>query len=224
MARSTTAADARGPQIASALETLADALSTLTDPQWEAESLCEGWSTKVAVAHLAWRVGSPTSRLATDVARATVAGRHLNPMASFDGIARERAAAASGPDLVGELRLIAADKRAGRGRTNPGELFEVVVHGYDAAHPSGLRVPFAATATHAVGRQAASLAAPRVRFALRTRTMLAGDDGWSVGRGPVIEGTAESVILYLTGRRSPKVGRRRVLAPLPPGAPHPGIV
>ena len=223
MARSSSAHDSRGPSIARALETLADALSTLTEEQWAAGSLCEGWSAKDAVAHLAWRVGTPSAQLAGDVVRTTISARHLNPMASFDDIAHERAAALSGWDLVGELRLIAEDKRAGRGRTNPGELFEVVVHGFDAAHPSGLHVPFAATTTQSVGRQAAALAKPRVKLALRSRTMLAADDGWSVGRGPVIEGTAESVILYLTGRRSPGGGRSRVLAPLAPGAPNPGV-
>lgn len=224
MARSSSADDSRGTTIARALETLADTLSPLSETQWETESLCAGWTAKDAIAHLAWRVGSPTPQLAGDVLRATVAGRHLNPMTSIDGIAHDRADAVSGGDLVGELRLIAADKRGGRGRTNPGELFEVVVHGYDATHPVGVHVPFAATATHAVGRQAAALAGIRTKLALRSRTMLAGDDGWSVGTGPVVEGTAESVILYLTGRRSPAGGRSRILAPLPPGAPHPGVV
>lgn len=224
MARSSAAGDPRGTPIARALDTLADTLSTLDDAQWDGESLCSGWSTKDVVAHLAWRVGSPTPQLAGDILRATLRSRHLNPMASMDGIAHDRASVVSGWDLVGELRLIADDKRSGSGRTNPGELFEVVVHGYDAAHPAGLHVPFSATTTHAVGRQAAALAGLRTRLALGTRTMLAGDDGWSVGRGPIIEGTAESIILYLTGRRAPSGGRTRVLAPIRPGAPHPGIV
>lgn len=224
MARSSLADEPRGTSIARALETLADTLSTADASQWDTESLCAGWTVKDAIAHLVWRVGSPTSQLAGDIARATLSGRRLNPMSSMDDIAHDRAASASGWDLVGELRLIAEDKRAGRGRTNPGELFEVVVHGYDAAHPVGLHVPFSATTTHSVGRQAAALAGFRTRLALRSRTMLAGDDGWSVGRGPVIEGTSESVILYLAGRRAPDGGRSRVLAPLRPGAPRPGIV
>jgi uncharacterized protein (TIGR03083 family) len=224
MARSSFVDDSRGPQIARALETLADTLSTATEAQWNADSLCAGWSVKDAVAHLVWRVGSPTPQLAGDILRATVAGRTLNPVASFDGIAHARARAVSGWDLVGELRLIAEDKHGGRGRTSAGELFEVVVHGYDAAHPIGLHVPFAATSTHSVGRQAAALAGLRTRIALRSRTMLASDDGWSVGRGPVIEGTAESVILYLTGRRAPEGGRSRVLAPVSPRTPNPGLV
>lgn len=222
MARSTTDDD-RGPRIAGALETLADSLSTLTAAQWETESLCAGWSVTDAVAHLAWRVGSPTPQLAGDVLRAVAAGRLLHPMSSLDVIAHERAATSSGTGLVDELRLIAEDKRAGAGRTNPGELFEVVVHGYDAAHAAGLHVPFAATTTHSVGRQAAALAGLRTRLALRRRTMLAADDGWSVGSGPIIEGTAESVILYLTGRRSPDGERSRVVAPGPAVAPRPGI-
>lgn len=224
MARSSSADDDRGTAIARALETLADTLSTASDAQWNTESLCAGWTAKDAIAHLVWRVGSPTPQLVGDIARATVSGRHLNPMSSMDGIARDRASSVSGWDLVGELRLIAEDKRSGRGRINPGELFEVVVHGYDAAHPAGLHVPFAAATTHSVGRQASALAGLRTRIALRSRTMLAVDDGWSVGRGPVIEGTAESVILYLTGRRAPGGGRSRVLAPIRPGTPHPGVV
>lgn len=224
MARTPDLGIGRGAQIADALDSLSNALATLTDDAWATESLCAGWSVKDVTAHLAWRVGSPTRQMAADVARATAAGRHLNPLRSMDDIAHGRAAAVSGWDLVGELRLIAEDKRAGRGRTNPGELFEVVVHGYDAAHAAGVHVPFAAVTTHSVGRQALLLAKPRVRIATRTRTLLAADDGWSLGTGPVIEGTAESVILYLTGRRAPRGGRDRVLAPLSTRAPRPGLV
>ncbi|RWZ55355.1 maleylpyruvate isomerase family mycothiol-dependent enzyme [Labedella populi] len=223
MARTSDPGGVRGPQIADALDSLADALATLTDAAWDTESLCAGWSVKDVMAHLAWRVGSPTHQMAADLARATVSGPHLNPLRSMDDIAHTRADGLSGWDLVGELRLIAEDKRAGRGRTNPGELFEVVVHGYDAAHAAGVHVPFTATTTHAVGRQALLLARPRVRVAVRTRTLLAADDGWSVGSGPVIEGTAESVVLYLTGRRAPTTERPSVLAPRPTRAPRPGV-
>ena len=96
MVRSSSDGESRGEHIARALDTLADSLATLTDAQWETESLCAGWSVKDAVAHLAWRVGSPTPRLAEDVVRATVAGRHLNPMASFDDIAHDRSRVSPG--------------------------------------------------------------------------------------------------------------------------------
>lgn len=220
MARTSDQGAARGPLIADALDSLADSLATLTADAWALESLCAGWSVKDAVAHLAWRVGTPTAGMAGDVLRATANGRHLNPLRSLDDIAHDRAAQVSGWDLVGELRLIAEDKRAGRGRTSPGELFEVVVHGYDAARAVGVHVPFAATTTHSVARQALMLARPRVRLALRSRTFVAADDGWSVGSGPAVEGTAESVVLYLTGRRAPSGDKSR---PVPAPSLAPGV-
>ena len=86
--------------------------------QWTAPSLCDGWSVKDTMAHLSWRVGTPSLRLGRDVVGASVAGRHINPMASFDDIARGIADSGGTDELRRRLRAIAVEKAAGHGRRN----------------------------------------------------------------------------------------------------------
>ncbi len=213
-------ASERGARIADAVDALVDGLDTLTATQWTAPSMCDGWSVKDAVAHLAWRVGTPSAQFARDVMRASVAGRHLNPMESFDDIARG-IADSSGPDeLRRRLRAIARDKAAGRGRRNPGELIEVVVHGYDALHPLDIPVAFSADTTYRVATLSTVTASRRIRALLRNRSLVATDAGWRVGSGPEIVADAASIVLYLNGRKALQPPQRAtVFAP----APTPGL-
>lgn len=210
----------RGSQIAEALDMVGDGLDTLTAVQWASPSLCEGWSVKDTIAHLVWRVGTPSMRMATDVVRASVAGRHANPMESFDDIARGIADSGGTDELRRELRAIASEKAAGHGRTNIGELVEAVVHGYDALHTLGVRLPFPSDTTYRVA-EASALKAPRaVRSVIRHRTLVAEDAGWKIGAGSEIVADAASVILFLNGRKAMQPpGRERLLAP----APTPGL-
>ncbi len=218
--RSHSATGSRGSQIAEALNLIGDGLDTLTAVQWATPSLCEGWSVKDTVAHLVWRVGTPSIRMATDVVRASVAGHHANPMESLDDIARGIADSGGTDELRRELRAIAAEKAAGHGRTNTGELVEAVVHGYDALHTLGLRLPFPPETTHRVA-EASMLTAPRrVRSVLRHRTLVAEDAGWTIGNGSEIMADAASIILFLNGRKAMQPpARERLLAP----APTPGL-
>ena len=210
----------RGTQIANALNIVGDGLDTLTAVQWASPSLCEGWSVKDTIAHLVWRIGTPSMRLATDILRASVAGRHANPIHSFDDIARGIADSGGTDELRRELRAIAADKAAGHGRTNPGELVEAVVHGYDALHSLGIKLPFDPGTTHAVATTSALTAKREVRAVLRNRTLVAEDAGWRIGHGSEILADAASVILFLNGRKAMQPpSRERLLAP----APTPGL-
>jgi uncharacterized protein (TIGR03083 family) len=210
----------RGSQIADALNIVGDGLDRLTAVQWASPSLCEGWSVKDTIAHLVWRIGTPSVRLATDIVRASIAGRHANPMESFDDIARGIADSGGTDELRRELRAIAAEKAEGHGRTNPGELVEAVVHGYDALHPLGMVLPFDPETTHAVAQASALTASRDVRSLLRHRTLLAEDAGWRIGHGSEIIADAASVILFLNGRKAMQPpSRERLLAP----APTPGL-
>ena len=218
--RSDRSASARGERIADALDIVCDGLDRLTASQWTAPSMCDGWSVKDAIAHLVWRVGTPSLRLAGDVVHASVAGRHLNPMASFDDIARGIADSGGTDDLRRRLRAVARDKAAGRGRRNPGELVEAVVHGYDALHPLDVRLPFSAETTYEVATISAVTASRHTRALLRHRTLVAADAGWRVGTGSEIVADAASIILFLNGRKAMQPPQRSaIFAP----APTPGL-
>lgn len=218
--RSDRPASARGARIAEALDIVCDGLDTLSTAQWSAPSLCDGWSVKDTMAHLSWRVGTPSLRLSRDVVLASVAGRHLNPMASFDDIARGIADSGGTDELRRRLRAIAREKAAGHGRRNPGELVEVVVHGYDALHPLGIRLPFPAETTYKVATLGTVTAKRSTRSLLRHRTLVAVDAGWRVGSGSEIVADAAGIILFLHGRKAMQPPERSaIFAP----APAPGL-
>ncbi|MET4639395.1 maleylpyruvate isomerase family mycothiol-dependent enzyme [Mycetocola sp. 2940] len=219
---SRSASSARGARIADALDIVCDGLDALTASQWAAPSLCEGWSVKDTMSHLAWRVGTGSVRLAGDVVRASVAGRHVNPMRTFDDIARGIADSGGTDELRRQLRAIAQEKASGRGRTNIGELSEVVVHGYDALHPLDVKLPFSAETTHRVATVSALRASRSTRALLRNRTLVAADAGWRIGSGSEIVADAASIVLFLNGRKAMQPpARAAIFAPAP--APAPGL-
>lgn len=210
----------RGVRIAEALDIVCDGLDRLTAEQWSAPSMCDGWSVKDVIAHLTWRVGTPSLRLAGDVVRASVAGHHVNPMKSFDDIARGIADSGGSDELRRRLRDVAREKAAGRGRRNPGELVEAVVHGYDALHPLDIRLPFSAETTYEVATISTVTAKRQTRALLRHRTLVAVDAGWRVGSGSEILADAASIVLFLNGRKAMQPPLR---APAFAPAPAPGL-
>lgn len=212
----------RGERIADALEIVCNGLDSLTASQWAAPSLCEGWSVKDTVSHLVWRVGTGSIRLAGDVVRASVAGRHVNPMRTLDDIARGIADSGGTDELRRQLRAIAAEKAAGRGRTNIGELAEVVVHGYDALQPLQIRLPFSADTTHRVAMMSALRTSRSTRALLRNRTLVATDAGWRIGSGSEIVADAASIILFLNGRKAMQPPSRSAMFVTSP-IPTPGL-
>ncbi|PFG30982.1 maleylpyruvate isomerase family mycothiol-dependent enzyme [Paramicrobacterium agarici] len=209
-----------------ALTVVRDGLASLTDEQWRAPSLCTGWSVKDAASHLLWRVSAPTRVMFEDIAMASLAGRHLNPANAMADIARSLAQKRTTGELVDDLTLASRRFSTGDQHGSSARLLETIVHGYDAAHPVGLRLRFDDESTLVVANLARHTAARDVRTLLRHRVLTASDAGWSVGRGDQqIDGTAESIILYLAGRRSidPSTRPVRVVAPLKPGSPSPGF-
>jgi hypothetical protein len=143
-------------------------------------------------------------------------------MTSFDDIARGIADSGGTDELRRQLRAIAAEKASGHGRTNIGELAEVVVHGYDALHPLDVKLPFSSETTHRVATMSALKASRSTRALLRNRTLVAADAGWRIGSGSEIMADAASIILFLNGRKAMQPPTRaRIFAPVP--APAPGL-
>jgi len=213
--------EARSQRLGVALDAVADTLDRLTPSQWASPSLCEGWTVKDVTTHLVWRVGSSNAAFAGSLLRASVAGRHISPMRAMDDLARSLAARTSADDLRRQLRLIAEQRSGGHGRIGTGELSEVVVHGYDAAQPCGLRIPFSPDTTELVAHTGARLASPRVRTVLRNRTLVAQDAGWRIGHGSEILADAASIVLFIHGRRALDQTRIGATATVPRPSPLP---
>ena len=177
---------------------IADLADTLTPEQWEAPSLCTGWRVRDVAGHLVWRLGSSTPLLVGSAARAYL-GHHLRPAKAIDDLSRA-AARAEPAELVSSLRLIAAAKTAGHGRTGITELTEAVVHGLDLTHPLGLTLPVHPMAGGAVALRRSLIAPTEIKAVLRTRTLVATDAEWQVGHGSELSGTTEELLLFLFGR------------------------
>ena len=184
--------------LVSTLTATADLLAELSDEQWETPSLCAGWRVRDVAGHVVWRVGSSNRQLVSTAARAYL-GHFINPNRAIDVLSRA-AAEAPPADLVAQIRQIAADKAAGRGRHGITELTEAVVHGLDLAHPLGLKLPVAPPVSGAVALRQSLIAPTEIKAILRARTLVATDANWRVGRGPELLGTAEAHLLFLFGR------------------------
>lgn len=181
--------------IADERRALADQLDDLTPAERWAPSLCRGWSVHVVLAHLVvpLEVGLPAFGLA--ILRARGSFHRAN-----DRLAR-RHAERPFEELTGVLR-----SRADHRFTPPGEgpeapLVDVLVHGLDIRRPLDL------PAHLAPDRASVALTAlMRGPGAVVPRNNLTGlrfeatDLDWGAGSGRAVSGSAEDLLLAVTGR------------------------
>ncbi|MFF2235868.1 maleylpyruvate isomerase family mycothiol-dependent enzyme [Streptomyces anulatus] len=176
---------------------LADDLARLDAGQWDASSLCEGWTVHDVAAHL------------VDTARTTrigfVAGL-VRARFDFDrqnarGVERERGA--SPQETLARLRRVAS-----RTTTPPApldtRLVEEVVHGEDIRRAVGLVRSYPQEAVvRALRLQARTPASFGGAKELVARVRLTATDAdLSIGEGPDVTGPALSLLLVVSGRRA----------------------
>jgi uncharacterized protein (TIGR03083 family) len=182
---------------------LADVLSDLPPPAWDAPSLCAGWRVREVIAHVTMPGRYSAPRFIAEIARSR---GNFHRMA--DRCAR-RDAARPADDFVAALRgpRLQAWKPPGGG--HEGALIHTVIHGLDVRTPLGLgrRIP--------EDRVRIVLAGVTKPGSLRyfgvdlTGVELRADDiGWSHGSGAPLSGAAQDLALLLCGRRLP-AGRLR---------------
>ena len=122
------------PLIAAERRRLADALDDLTPSDWEAPSLCAGWTVHVVAAHLnaPWEVSALT--VMVEVVRARGLDR------GFDRVARRVADRLDPAGCVAGLRAHADSRFTPPGAGPEAPLTDVIVHGADILVPSGRAV------------------------------------------------------------------------------------
>lgn len=175
-------------------EDFADLLDGLSPQQWQAPTLCAGWTVRDVVAHTVAYLGQ--TRLGLTAAMLAARGR-------VDRI-NESALAVSGglgPDDLSALM------RAGTDPSGAGALYgcrvaliECLIHQQDIRRPLGLpRIipPEALRASLTYAR-----VSPVIGGAWRTRglRLIATDLDWSAGSGPEVHGSGEALLLAMTGR------------------------
>jgi uncharacterized protein (TIGR03083 family) len=184
--------------IAAERRELAILLAGLSAEQWEAPSLCEGWTTRHVVAHLTmpFRYSAPRFLL-----RLAAAGCRFQRMS--DGVAR-RDAAMSPAQLVAAVRDNAEHPWKPPGGGYASALTHDVIHTLDISCPLGVgsgipAEPMTAVLDTITGTQS------RRHFGVDVAgvELRATDLDWSYGSGAPLLGRGQDLALLLTGRRVP---------------------
>lgn len=173
---------------------VADTLAALTPDQWTQPSLCDGWSVRVAAAHIVMGAEQTKTNF---LKRMAANGFRFNTMMDRDS---RRLANQSPEQLIARLRA-----RVTTTNRPPAPvvtmLGEVVVHGEDIRHPLGL--------TSNAGEDALAACLEMYKTAnfpvgtkkrIDSLRLVADDVGWSHGAGPEVTGPAASMLLVMTGR------------------------
>jgi uncharacterized protein (TIGR03083 family) len=175
---------------------LADLLDGLTDEQWNAPSLCDGWRVRDVAAHVALAPQAPSPlAMAVEAVRAGGRFHKLNRDVSV------RHAEEPGVDLVAELREHAASRRLPKVTNYRNILFDILVHGQDIAIPLGIERTMPVDAARAGVERVWTMGWPfGVKRDLKRFRYTATDVDWSAGDGPEVTGPIDALLLALTGR------------------------
>lgn len=173
----------------------ADLLDGLTPDQWDAPSLCAGWTIRDVAAHTVAYLGQSVFGLMAGMARARFDIDRLNAR----GLSAER----DDDELVDLMRDGAVPTGAAALFGGRVALIECLVHQQDVRRPLGL------TRTIPEDRLRVALdfarVSPVIGGARRTRgkRLVATDIDWSAGRGVEVRGQGEALLLAMTGRAWP---------------------
>lgn len=188
------------PTIHAERQALADDLASLTADQWQTPSLCEAWTVHDVLAHLTSAAKMTPPKF---LSRFAAAGFNFDKFA-----ARQVAVEGSG----GPAGTLAAF-RAAQSRTSapPGPkdtwLGEAFVHGEDIRRPLGIAhtypLPYV---TRVIKLYANSNAIIGGKTRVAGLTLRATDTDFSIGAGPVVEGSAVDLMLAASGRKHALAG------------------
>ncbi len=178
------------PLIATSTSALADLVSGLTAEQWTHTSQDGRRTVRDVVGATVQRLTATTTQLVR-LRAGIILGQDEEPGGPVDAAA-----------ITTRLRLLAADRAAGRGRRGVGDLAEVVVSGYDIAETTGGAIVLPARATGAVALARMAAAPAPIRSIVAHRTLHATDAGWTIGRGKELAAPACALVLFLYGRTS----------------------
>ncbi|MDO3649139.1 maleylpyruvate isomerase family mycothiol-dependent enzyme [Nocardia mangyaensis] len=166
---------------------LVELLRDLTEPEWEAPSLCAGWRVRDVVAHLLTDTIAPLSYARFAMRHRSVDQVNNALVASF----ADRPTA----DLVDRF-----EQKAGRlARFAPRVvLADLMVHHQDIRRPLNRPRTIPADRLVAVLDHPDPFAFPGTRT--RGLRFIATDVAWSAGKGPEIHGPGEAIALAAVGR------------------------
>lgn len=169
-------------------------LHSLTTDQWQSTTLCDGWTVRDVVAHML----SYEELNAIGVASRFTRGRLQFDRANTIGLTDF---ADHGPRELLDLLDRSIQPRglttAFGGRI---ALVDGMIHQQDIRRPLG--IPRAIPAERLVPALNFARVAPPIgaRRRIRGLRLIATDIPWSAGRGPVVQGTGEALLMSIAGR------------------------
>lgn len=166
-------------------------LTRLSQPQWEAPSLCQGWSVRDLCSHLLMPYELSTGRFLGGIVKARM---------NFDRLADRWVTQddRSGPQLSAALAATTAAGFAVPGAGPLAPLAHLTIHSEDVRRPLGL--PGAVAAPSAVLDDVTSGKHSVGADRLSGLRFVATDADWSLGAGPEVAGTASTLLSALNGR------------------------
>lgn len=173
---------------------LADLLEDLTPQQWEASSLCAGWSVRDVALHVVGYEDLSAVALLPRLARTPLRPWRLNEVVLAEQ-------AATPPEaVVARIRARLEPRGATAWFGGRVGLTDAMVHQQDVRRPLGL--PRVIPAGRLRPALTFALTAPPLRGAWRGRgvRLVATDCDWAFGRGPEARGPGEAVLMTLAGR------------------------
>lgn len=175
---------------------LAADLADLSPAQWATPSLCEGWTVHDLLAHQV-----ATARLTT----LGFFGALIGSGFSFTKFAAKGVAAGKEGGPAATLQAYRDLEKATTSPPGPKDswLGEEIVHGEDLRRPLGLTRDYPAESVVRVldfYKKSNALLGTKKRIA--GVTLKATDTDWSHGSGPLVEGSAISLLMAGTGRKA----------------------
>ncbi|SMD22073.1 maleylpyruvate isomerase family mycothiol-dependent enzyme [Kibdelosporangium aridum] len=173
-------------------------LKTLTPEEWATPSLCSGWTVQEVAAHIAWAPAASPLETMKFMVRSGLRVNKGNAEAA-------RHWARRGPEaILAQLQVTAEKGLKPPGGPEKAALADAVVHAIDIRKPLGRPKALNPTAFPIVADFFAALRWPLSIMISRPRhrgvRLIATDLDWSHGAGPEVRGTAEALLMLLTGR------------------------
>ena len=183
------------PVIHAERQALADDLAGLSDQQWQAPSLCAGWTVQDVAGHIV-----ATARMTPG----KFFGHFIGSGFNFDKMAAKDIAVETAGGPAGTLAGL--NEVMSRTTAPPGPidamLGEALIHPADIRRPLGIAHDYP---TDAVVRVLDFFKKSNLIIGAKSRiaglTLRATDADWSFGSGPEVSGPAHSLLLAMTGRK-----------------------
>lgn len=175
---------------------LADIIDSLTDEQWMAPSLCEGWRVREVAAHLTHSHMSPP-RMILEALRS---GFRFDPMIRRMACEDRRSQA----EIIAALRGMVGSRKKVPGTKDQDPLMDVLVHGQDIAAPLGIDRPMPTGAAVEVAHHLWRMTFPmKPAQRLEGFRLVADDADFAVGEGTEVRAPIGDIVMILAGRQQP---------------------